>query len=390
MSPTSSTLQHLLEVIAVAVPILLAAAWWWHRRRTEPRGRVARGATAVGVVLAVIVGQVAAVGAVGVAVNSQLGYFLDWRSVATVLHDGPGGVATEMGVGASSTNFTNLTGNQRQLVRRQGWFPDENQPPAGNGQYRDYIATGEKSKLHELVVVWVPQGMGSRKDIAKLPAIMNMSGAYGGPSGYLKASSFGQQATTLIKQHKVRPFVGVVPQINVDLPHDTECADYPGGVKAFTWVSHDVRVWAHRTLGISLKRENWADEGISVGGFCAAKLGTAASRDFSASASVEGFFSPETDDTTLNLSTLLRQHQDLRQQNDVAWLIQHQTPSNELKLMVISSPQDPQSQPQYQAFHSRISGTKGLTFLNLPGLPHSNTSMAQVQNRTLPFLMGTK
>ncbi|MHB1475334.1 MAG: hypothetical protein ACYCV4_17270, partial [Dermatophilaceae bacterium] len=55
---------------------------------------------------------------------------------------------------------------------------------------------------------------------------------------------FARVASEEIRTGRMAPFVAVFAEINVALPVDTECTDYPGSTQAFTWLDQDVRNWA--------------------------------------------------------------------------------------------------------------------------------------------------
>lgn len=385
MGPASALLEWSLAGLAVVCAVTVGALVWRSRTRQFMPSRASlAGAVTSGVTL-VLVGQLAAAGAIGVGVNRSLGIYLDWRSVAAGLSSRDG-LAGDLGVGEEKEAPVE-TAADRSHVRRDGWYPMTDQPPAGAGTYRVYPVTGSRTGIHENVVVWVPSGV-TDAEFATLPVVMALSGAYGSPSGFLRRSEFARHAAALIESHRVPRFLAVAPMVNVDMPHDTECVDYPGGPQAFTWLAEDVRQWAHHRLRVSLARNRWSVEGVSLGGYCAAKLHTLRPDAFSAGASVLGYFEPEPDGTTLNLAALLRTDPELRRRASVAWAARHHTPARDLRLLALSSPDDPQSYPQYKRFRAAMAQARGITYVAAPGVSHTNQSMGVLQAQVLPFLLG--
>jgi pimeloyl-ACP methyl ester carboxylesterase len=162
----------------------------------------------------------------------------------------------------------------------------------------------------------------------------------------------------------------VFPEINVALPVETECTDYPGGTQAFTWLSQDVRNWATSTLRVTPDGRRWSVLGWSTGGYCAALLHLRTPERFGAAASFEGYFAPEPDSTTGNLSRLLTQYPALARESSPTWLVENRPPRS-VHLLVSSSSMDPQSYPQALAFLRRERNVPGIQPYLVNNLGHS-------------------
>jgi dipeptidyl aminopeptidase/acylaminoacyl peptidase len=181
----------------------------------------------------------------------------------------------------------------------------------------------------------------------------------------------------------VAPFVAVFPEINVDLPLDTECTDLPGSPQAFTWLDQDVTGWASSSLRVSRTGRQWSVMGWSTGGYCAALLHLRDPGRFAAAASVEGYFSPEPDSTTGDLGPRLSQDPRLAHEYNPTWLIEHRPPLV-THLLVMTSTKDPQSRPQSLQFMNKEKNVPGIQPYVVKDLGHSLDAYAAV----LPPILG--
>jgi len=182
--------------------------------------------------------------------------------------------------------------------------------------------------------------------------------------------NFATTASAEIRAGRVPPFVAVFPEMNVAMPVETECTDYPGGPQAFTWLNQDVRNWATSTLRVAKDGRRWSVMGWSTGGYCAALLHLREPARFGAGASVEGYFNPAPDGTSGNLRQLLKTYPNLYDESSPTWLIEHRPPAR-VHLLVMSSNTDPQSYPQARQFLLREQKVPGVQPYIVQDLGHS-------------------
>lgn len=281
-----------------------------------------------------------------------------------------------------------LTDIQRRQVTSQGWTPHPKQPPSGAGTYRDYVVTGATSGVRKKVIAWLPAGVTTPIQIAKLPVVMVIGGAYVSVDWVVDGLHFAESATPLIASHAVPRFIAVFPDPNVLAPLDSECVDAPGRVLAYSWLAKDIPTWAHEHLGVSLAGASWSVQGWSLGGYCAAKIHATDPHLFHAGASIQGFFEVAPDNRTGPLGVELSKSLALRQASSVSWLIRNHTPPAALRLLANASSSDPQSYPQLQQFRTRVGQRPGITYSTGPGQGHTLASWAMTQPEALPFLLG--
>lgn len=381
MGPASRALEGILAIVAVGVALAIAVCLF-RALRGSRRRRLAWAADAAA---AVLVGQLAAVGAASIHVNRQLGLYLDWQSLRDALGEGGGLFPDAAGTGDP---MAGLNDTRRRQIADQGWTPHAKQPPSGAGSYRDYIVTGATTGVRTKVIVWVPPGVTTPAQLAKLPVVMVIGGAYVSIDWVVDGLHFAESATPLIASRAVPQFVAVFPDPNVLAPLDSECVDVPGRVMAYSWLAKDVRTWAHEHLGVSLAGASWSAQGWSLGGYCAAKLHATDPSLFHAGASIQGFFEVAPDNTTGPLGRDLSKSLALRQASSVSWLIRNHTPPALLRLLANASTGDPQSYPQLEQFRTRVGPRPGITYSTGPGQGHTLASWAMTQPEVLPFLLG--
>jgi hypothetical protein len=350
-------------VVAISIPVLLVVLW----RGASRRSRWTLPAVLVGV----LVGQGAAVVAVAVDVNRNYGFYPSWSSLfGTGL--GPPVVARGVRLGLNGQ-----AASRRTLLR-------VSEPASDTGRYERVTLKGAQSRITQTVIAWLPPQYGDRRFAqTRFPVVMVLGGADVHIPYVVQRLDFARVASQEIRTGRVAPFVAVFPEINVALPVDTECTDYPGSTQAFTWLDQDVRTWATSTLRVTPDGRRWSVMGWSTGGYCAALLHLRDPEHFSAAATVEGYFTPEPDSTTGSLALLLKADQTLAHDSSPQWLIEHRPPLS-THLLVMTSLQDPQSRPQSLEFLRRERAVPGIQPYVVQDLGHSLDAYAAV----LPPVLG--
>jgi enterochelin esterase-like enzyme len=335
--------------LALAIPVAIAIAWlraprqsWW----------------AVPVLLVgVLFAQATAIGAVAVSVNRDYGFYPTWSSLRGTSMAPP---VVQAGVGLSAA-----------LGSRRRGLPLTSGPASDLGRYERITLRGRRSRISATVITWLPPQYHDRHYAkTRFPVVMVLGGADVRIHHVIDRLNFATHASQEIRSGRVAPFVAVFPEINVALPVETECTDYPGGPQAFTWLNQDVRNWATSKLRVSTDARRWAVMGWSTGGYCAALLHLREPARFGAAASVEGYFNPEPDSFTGNLSELLKKYPTLYNDSSAMWLIEHHPPAR-VHLLVMSSKTDPQSYPQARQFLRREQNVSGVQPYLVEGVGHS-------------------
>jgi len=336
---TSLRFLALCIVLSIAIPVALLLLW--RRVPRKPRWAIT---FLVGVLLA----QATAISAVAVSVNRDYGFYPTWSSLWGTPTAPPVVVAgARLGLGA-------VVGTRRRLL------PLTSGPASDIGRYDQITLKGPQSGISQTVMTWLPPQYHDRRYAkTRFPVVMVLGGAEVHIHFVVDRLNFATTASAEIRSGRVAPFVAVFPEMNVAMPVETECTDYPGGPQAFTWLNQDVRNWATRTLRITTDGRRWSVMGWSTGGYCAALLHLREPDRFGAAASVEGYYIPGPDASTGNLGQLLKQYPTLAQQSSPTWLIEHRPPPR-VHLLVVDSNTDPTSYPQALRFLRREQNVPGV------------------------------
>jgi enterochelin esterase-like enzyme len=337
--------------LAIAIPVALLLLW----RRAPRNSRWAIPVFLVGVLLA----QATAISAVGVSVNRDYGFYPTWSS----LFGTP--TAPPVVVAGASLGLHAVVGTRRPVL------PLTSGSASDFGRFETTTLKGTQSGISQTVVTWLPPQYHDRRYAKTIfPVVMVLGGADVHIQPVIDRLNFASTASKEIRSGRVAPFVAVFPEINVAMPVETECTNYPGGPQAFTWLSQDVRNWATSTLRVTKDGQRWSVMGWSTGGYCAALLHLREPARFGAAASVEGYFYPAPDSTTGNLRQLLKTYPTLAQESSPTWLIEHRPPAR-VRLLVMSSNTDPQSYPQAKRFLLREQSVPGVQPYIVKDLGHS-------------------
>lgn len=347
-----TSLRFLMLCIGLAIAIPVALLVLWGRAPRKPRWAAA---FLVGVLLA----QVTAISAVAVSVNRDYGFYPTWSSLWGTPTAPPVVVAgARLGVNA-------VIGTRRRVLPLTGGSASD------IGRYERTTVTGAQSGISQTVMTWLPPQYHDRRYAKTLfPVVMVLGGADVHIPFVVDRLNFATTASEEIRSGRVAPFVAVFPEINVALPVETECTDYPGGPQAFTWLNQDVRNWATSTLRVTSDGRRWSVMGWSTGGYCAALLHLREPGRFGAAASVEGYFTPGPDPSTGNLGQLLKKYPTLAHESSPTWLLENRPPAR-VHLLVMSSNTDPQSYPQALQFLRRMQNVPGVQPYLVKDLGHS-------------------
>jgi enterochelin esterase-like enzyme len=337
--------------LSLAIPFALLLLW----RRSPRSSRWAIPVFLVGVLLA----QVTAISAVAVSVNRDYGFYPTWSSLAGTPTSPPVVVA------GASLGLHAVLGTRRPVL------PLTSGSASDIGRFEKTTLHGGQSGISQIVMTWLPPQYHDRRYVNTVfPVVMVLGGADVHIPFVIDRLNFATIASREIRAGRVAPFVAVFPEINVALPIQTECTDYPGGPQAFTWLNQDVRNWATSTLRVAKDGRRWSVMGWSTGGYCAALLHLREPARFGAGASVEGYFNPAPDGTSGNLRQLLKTYPTLNNESSPTWLIEHRPPAS-VHLLVMSSNTDPQSYPQARQFLLREQSVPGVQPYIVQDLGHS-------------------
>ncbi len=360
MGLTSLGLLALLALMTTSLPWLLLLLW----RRAPRSSRWPAVLLVVGVMLA----QATAIAAVCVGVNRAFGFFPTWGA----LFGRPPPIPALVSVPARPAD-------PRVLA----------EPAGDHGSFRTFRVTGERSGIRDSVLAWLPpQYSDSSFASTRFPVVTVLGSAYLPVRSFVGQLDFGRVASAEIRAGRLAPFVAVFPEINVQLPVDTECTDIPGGSQGYTWLADDVPTWAEDTLRVLPRGAAWSVMGYSTGGFCAAKLQLREPGTFAAAAVLEGYFRPELDGTTGDLARLYAADPALARANSPEQLVVGRAgrAAAAARVLVMTSTSDPQSYAASVRFVDLARGLPGVRLYLVPGAGHSFAVVRSVIPTALAWL----
>jgi len=161
---------------------------------------------------------------------------------------------------------------------------------------------------------------------------------------------------------KIPPTIAVIPAINVQPGHDTECMDFTFGVHVETWITKDMKTFMQTFMGIDNRL--WSSFGYSTGGWCAAEVAVLHQDQYSQGVSLAGYFKP-----LLSIGLTAREKNYLTSKYD---LIKHLThgPRN-TKIMIISSVKDRFANSAAQKFMQRANSLIPIKYIPIPAGGHN-------------------
>jgi len=340
----------LLVVVAVALPITFGITW-----RRSSRRVVTVGVRVLGILLC----QVVAITAVFVGVNRSFGFYDSWNDL----------------LGRKSTGQIQV-GDDGRLVAADG----------SQGRIKVLTVHGKVSGATGQVLVWLPpQYFDHAYARADFPVLMALPGQPGTPAGIFAKLNLAVNGVQAVARGQAKPFVAVIPPLEIDPPRDTECTDIPHGPQADSWLATDVKEDVVRHFRVT--PNHWSTIGWSTGGFCASKMLLRHPTSFSGAASIGGYFAAEEDHTTGNL---FNHSKVLQNQNSPLWLIRH-TLTYPVHLLIISSKADRES---WAGVHyadadkavAAASGIPGVGTILLPTGGHNFSTYAGTVGPALDWL----
>jgi enterochelin esterase-like enzyme len=344
MSLTGTPLLMLAVLAAVISPALTAVLW--SRVRGVPTVQLLQRLSLV------LLCQVSAVLMTALLVNNEFSLYDSWSDlfgqnpVAATgpLPDAAGGTGNTMGSGESAGGSGHF-GTSAQPVDIPGLGPLP--APDRTGRVVQEEVVGPKSRIKAKIWVLLPAGYNDPANASRrYPVIEFLPGYPGTPTTWLHAMELQKVSDAEVAAGRVKPFIGVLPTMNVAMPRDTECTDIPKGLHVASWLGSDVpRIVAQQARTLPMG-QGWGITGYSTGGFCTAKLTLLFPGTFHAGAVLAGYYNAGSDTTT---GDIFGNSQAIRQANDPIWLVSHR-PAPAVHMLAIYSTQDPSTNVPTQRF----------------------------------------
>ncbi|HZR13175.1 MAG TPA: alpha/beta fold hydrolase [Acidimicrobiia bacterium] len=136
---------------------------------------------------------------------------------------------------------------------------------------------------------------------ARFPVLYLLHGSPGISVDWLRGGHLDVTMDDLLQEHRIQPFIVVMPDVNGGYSRDTECQDIPGGPQVQTYLTYDVPRYIDRWFRTLGDRNARVIGGLSSGGYCALNLALRHQDVFSAAVSHSGYLAPARNGYTGNL-----------------------------------------------------------------------------------------
>jgi enterochelin esterase-like enzyme len=313
-------------LLALAAPV--GAFLLWGRVRGADALRVAQR---LGLL---VLCQLTAVLLASVALNHEFAFYESWSDLFGQ-DDGSGIVQPD---GSASGHAAGPSGSKSVELPPVPGLPRID----GTQRITRETVTGPRSGVRAEVTIVTPPGYaqdGSRR----YPVVVFLPGYPGTPSTWIKKLGLVDVMDAEMAAGHVRPFVAVLPKMNIDGTRDLECSDVVNGPAAGTWLGEDVPRIVESQVRALPAGGDWGITGYSTGGFCSAKLALQYPHTYGAGAVLSGYFSPSSD------TNLFGSNRALLHRNDPMWMITNgQAPP--IRLLAVYSVQDPETAQPTEAF----------------------------------------
>ncbi|MCU1350884.1 MAG: esterase [Acidimicrobiales bacterium] len=127
----------------------------------------------------------------------------------------------------------------------------------------------------------------------RFPVLYYIHGSPGVAIDTIRGVQIDRAMDHLLADHRVQPFIVVMPDANGGYRRDLECQDVLGGPKDQTYLAKDVVQWTDANLRTIPDRWHRALGGYSTGGFCSLNLAFRHQGVFSAAVSNSGGGEPD-------------------------------------------------------------------------------------------------
>jgi S-formylglutathione hydrolase FrmB len=375
----------LLVIALLAVTAPFACLWAWSR---VPGGRWRGGTLRFGLVA---VCQVTTVALVGVVVNDAGGFYSSWSDLLGTSSSAPLTQATaHFGAGAETeTAFVSAASPIADVQpasipaaaaswKTSTWSKRADWPT--KGAVVNTTFKGPTTGLSEPAMVYLPPAYFHTGQAARsIPVVEVFTGFPGVEHNLVSRLRYPDQVLSGIQKGTAGPMVLVMLQPAPSYPWDTECTNVPHGPQTMNYFTNDVPALVTSMFG--LQPTGWGTMGDSTGGYCAAKVQAMDPARFTAAVSLSGYTEPSTDYTTRGI---FAGNQNLRDQNDLLWRLQHLPPPR--VSLLVATARDEHGTDGYTTALKWLHAVKAPMQADELALPHGGHNFRS-WNREIPFAL---
>lgn len=321
VNPNSSAL--------VALTIILAAAFFAGTLRVWPK-LAKRGADHLaGRISLLLATQLTMLAAFAAVVNKQFDFYTNWDDLLGIV-----GTAASVSGTTNTASAAGVVGPQITVHGSGGAALVGGSDPSRYGEIQYVVIHGLRTGLSEGAQIYLPPQY-FQKSYAKtqFPAAIVIAGYPGTADELSSKLGYPKHLLDEIRAKQAGPMLLIMLSPEVVGGRDTECTDVPGGPETETYLAQDIPTAVAATYRVMTWAKAWGLTGVSTGGYCALKVAMMNSDRFAAAADISGYFGALQDHTT---GTLYAGSQDVRNENDLMWRIEH-LPSPPISALLTTS-----------------------------------------------------
>lgn len=348
----SRSLLVVLAVLFIGLTAVTVITW--------DRGRLKIFRRIVGLVLA----QVMLVGLAAAWINRQEYFFTSWEDLLGISSAEQGPSVAQQGKPLPSPGKNQLSA-PAAFAKKMASLSDYGKHSVVQNTY----VSGGQSHISLPMTVYVPAAYFQKaNEHRNFPVVQLFSGYPGSPYTWTIGMKLQSTLDSLITEGKMPPVIAEVAGQYPSPPRDSECVNAAGGDQVDTFLTQDVPAYLKQAFRTAPTRAGWATLGVSTGGFCSANLALRHPIEYSASASIGGYFDAIIDDTT---GQLYGGSAALRAANSPTHTVQsHNRPTMSFYLFAIKD--DPSSYPSTKRFIDAVHAPDGLTYVIQPQGGHND------------------
>jgi S-formylglutathione hydrolase FrmB len=227
------------------------------------------------------------------------------------------------------------------------------------------VIKGEQSKISDVVYVVLPPKIAMQMEAN--PASPSVGSDYqvvelfpgypGVPQTWIGSMAGITTLENLENSGAVQNTIAIIPAINVSPGVDTECLNFVGGAQVENWLTHDMRTFATKFIGID--NRPWSSFGYSTGGWCATEVAIRHPDLYNSAVSLAGYFKP-----LFSAGINKREKRSLQGEYDLISTLKKAPTS--VRLMIIASKKDKFTNLAAKNFMSAANGLIPIRYVPIP------------------------
>jgi S-formylglutathione hydrolase FrmB len=303
-------------------------------------------------VLGLLLVMVLPVAVAGDAVNRYYGFYTSWRELVS---------------SPSDVRPTAIAQSSHQQVPGAVLAEGVADAAQGRGTMIPWTLAGPRSGIIRGGYVYLPAAYFDKtRPAERFPVIEMLHGYTGSPRTWLGALPMASILNQEIAAGRLPPVIAVAP---AEYDHnDGECVNAVGGEQNETYLAQDVPSDLDAAFRTATAPASWATLGFSTGGFCAVNMALHNPNRYRAAASLSGYFTAITDNTT---GDLYHGNEATRLYNSPQWFVTHHPVRPSLYVFASSGDADPYA--QVKPFAAAVPGDADLTVVTVPVGGHNTT-----------------